>query len=71
MSVLAFSAFAIIYLIISLKTLPFIAILIGSSWRIYGLLRKQIDVKPEIGLFYESGLITLIAGPYLIYLNLV
>ena len=60
---------AIIFLIISNKTFPYIAIVIGTTWGIYGLLRKQIDVKPEIGLFYESGLITLIAGPYLIYLN--
>jgi len=60
---------AIIFLIISNKTFPYIAIVIGTTWGIYGLLRKQIDVKPEIGLLYESGLITLIAGPYLIYLN--
>ena len=60
---------AISFLIISLNTFPYIAILIGTTWGIYGLLRKQINVRPELGLFYESGLITLIAGPYLIYLN--
>ena len=60
---------SIIFLIISLKTIPFIAILIGTTWSIYGLLRKQINVPSEIGLLYESGFITLMAGPYLIYLN--
>ena len=60
---------SIIFLIISLKAFPFIAILIGTTWAIYGLLRKQINVKPEIGLLYESAFITLIAGPYLIYLD--
>ena len=60
---------SIIFLIINLKTLPFVAILIGTTWSIYGLLRKQINVSSEIGLLYESGFITLIAGPYLIYLN--
>ena len=60
---------AIIYLIINNDSFPYIAIIIGTTWGIYGLLRKQINVKPEIGLLYESGLITLLAGPYLIYLN--
>ena len=60
---------AIIYLIISIKTFPFIAILIGTTWGIYGLLRKQINVSSEIGLFYEAAFITLTAGPYLIYIN--
>ena len=60
---------SIIFLIINLKTFPFIAILIGTSWSIYGFLRKQIDVSAEIGLLYESGIITLVAVPYLLYLN--
>ena len=60
---------SIIFLIINLKTFPFIAILIGTSWSIYGFLRKQIDVSAEIGLLYESGIITLVAVPYLIFLN--
>jgi len=59
---------SIIFLIYSLKTFPYIAILIGTSWGIYGLLRKQIDVSPEIGLLYESFIITLFSFPYLIYL---
>ena len=61
---------AIIFLIVSLKDIPFLAILIALSWAIYGLLRKKIDVSPEIGLLFESGLITLIGTPYLIYLNI-
>jgi len=60
---------SIIYLIFTLNTIPFLAMLIGTTWGIYGLLRKQINVSPEIGLLYESGFITLIAAPYLIYLN--
>ena len=60
---------AIIYLILTLKTIPFLALLIGITWGIYGLLRKKINVSPEIGLLYESGFITLIAAPYLIYLH--
>ena len=59
---------SIIFLIYSLKTFPYIAILIGTTWGIYGLLRKKIDVSPEIGLFYESFFISLFSFPYLIYL---
>ena len=58
---------SIIFLIYSLKNFPYIAILIGSSWGIYGLLRKQIDVSPEIGLLFESFFISFFAFPYLIY----
>ena len=60
---------AIIYLIISLKTFPFIALLIGTTWGIYGFLRKQVKVSAEVGLLYESALISLIACPYLIYIG--
>ena len=48
---------------------PFISILIGTTWAVYGLLRKQIKVSPATGLLYESGFITLFALPYLIYLS--
>lgn len=61
---------SILFLIISLKTIPFLAILIGTSWGIYGLLRKQINVSSEIGLLYESGFISLLGIPYLFYLHL-
>ena len=61
---------SLIFLIISLKTLPILAIIIGISWGVYGLLRKQINISSEIGLLFESGLISIIAVPYLIYLNI-
>ena len=56
-------------LLTSLDSFPYLALLIGTTWGVYGLLRKQIEVSPAIGLLYESGLITIIALPYLIYLN--
>ena len=56
-------------LFFNLNHFPYIAILIGTTWGIYGLLRKQIQVSPALGLLYESGLISLFAFPYLIYLN--
>ena len=60
--------FAIIILFFNLNEIPYLIILIGSTWAIYGLLRKQINVSPSIGLFYESFFISLISLPYLIYL---
>ena len=64
---LMFTACLILFL--SLGNFPFIAVLIGTTWAIYGLLRKQIAVSPATGLLFESGLITIIALPYLIYLS--
>ena len=60
--------FAIIFLFVNLNKIPYLILLIGSTWAIYGLLRKQINVSPSIGLLYESFVITLISLPYLIYL---
>ena len=56
-------------LFISLRDFPLIAILIGTTWAIYGLLRKQIKVSPAIGLLYESAFISMFALPYLLYLS--
>ena len=61
---------SLIFLLISLKTLPFLALIIGITWGFYGLLRKQINVASEIGLLYETALISIVASPYLIYLNI-
>tara|TARA_Y100000591_G_C21521461_1_gene539535 strand:- start:208 stop:666 length:459 start_codon:yes stop_codon:yes gene_type:complete len=47
---------------------PYLVIAIGTTWAIYGLLRKQINVSPSIGLLYEAFIITLISIPYLFYL---
>ncbi len=61
--------FACFILFNTLDSFPYLALLIGTTWGVYGLLRKQIQVSPAVGLLYESGLITLFALPYLIYLN--
>ena len=61
---------SLIFLILSLNKFPFIAILIGVTWGVYGLLRKQINVSSEVGLLYESGIISILALPYLIFLDI-
>ncbi len=60
---------ACLILFLSLGNFPLIAVLIGTTWAVYGLLRKQIQVSPAMGLLFESGLITILALPYLIYLS--
>ena len=58
--------FAIIYLFLNLKELPILVLLIGSTWAVYGLLRKQIKVSPSIGLLYEAFIISIFSIPYLL-----
>ena len=58
---------AIIYLFINLKEVPILIILIGSTWAVYGLLRKHIMVSPSIGLLYETFIISIFSVPYLIF----
>ena len=59
---------SIIFLFITIKSFPYIALIIGTTWGIYGLLRKKINVPPETGLLYECFIITLFSFPYLLYI---
>ena len=61
---------ASLIIFLSQGNFPFISIVIGTTWAVYGLLRKQIKVSPATGLLYESGFISIFALPYLIYLSL-
>ena len=46
---------SILYLIlISIKTLPWVGIIVALSWGFYNLLRKKINVDTDIGLLIES-----------------
>ncbi len=59
---------SIIFLFITIKSFPYIALIIGTTWGIYGLLRKKISVPPATGLLYECFIITLLSFPYLLYI---
>ena len=43
-----------ILLIFSLKSLPWVGIIVGLSWAFYNLIRKKINVDTDIGLLIES-----------------
>ena len=64
--ILMFLAISLLFLY--MNGVPYLVISIGTTWAIYGLLRKQINISPSIGLLYESFIITLISIPYLFYL---
>ena len=53
---------SIVYLIlISIKSLPWVGIIVALSWGFYNLLRKKINVDTDIGLLVESLFILPIA----------
>ncbi len=58
--------FAILYLFINLNEFPILILSIGSTWAVYGLLRKHIMVSPSIGLLYETFIISIFSLPYLL-----
>ena len=63
---------SILYLIFaSLKSLPWVGILVALSWGFYNLVRKKVNVDTDIGLLIESLFVLPIAviGFYLIAVN--
>ena len=53
---------SILYLIfVSLKSLPWVGIIVALSWGFYNLVRKKINVDTDIGLLIESLFILPIA----------
>ena len=44
----------LILLIFSLKSLPWVGLIVGFSWGFYNLVRKKINVDTDIGLLIES-----------------
>jgi len=50
--------FAVIYLLIDLKSTPWIGLIVAFTWSIYTLLRKKIQIPTDLGLFIESAFMT-------------
>lgn len=61
--------FAIGNLIINLGSIPFIALSVATTWSIYGLIKKKIKISSEIGLLFETSLLTPFFIAYIIFLN--
>ena len=59
---IALVVLSILYLIfVSLKSLPWVGIIVALSWGFYNLVRKKINVETDIGLLIESLFILPIA----------
>ncbi len=44
----------LLLIILSIKSLPWVGIIVGLSWAFYNLIRKKINVDTDIGLLIES-----------------
>ena len=62
---------AVFYLLIDIKSTPWIGLIVAFTWSIYTLIRKKINVPTDIGLFIESTFMTPFAliAFYFIYKN--
>lgn len=71
LQVLAVSLAAIgtLYLTLSAGTFPWIALTLAVSFGLYGMLRKQLEVGPMVGLFWETVLMLPFATAWLIWVG--
>ena len=62
---------AVFYLLIDIKSTPWIGLIVALTWSLYTLIRKKINVPTDIGLFIESAFMTPFAliAFYFIYKN--
>jgi chloramphenicol-sensitive protein RarD len=49
---------AVFFLLIDIKSTPWIGLIVALTWSIYTLLRKKINVSTDVGLFIESAFMT-------------
>ena len=64
---LLLAAASTVYLGVFIGEPPWIALILAFSFGCYGLVRKKLGVRPMVGLFWETGILTV---PALIYLGL-
>jgi chloramphenicol-sensitive protein RarD len=65
---LSIAATTTVYLGIFIGEPPWIALALAITFGLYGLVRKQLDVRPLIGLFWETTLLIVPALVFLIWL---
>ena len=49
---------AVLYLLIDIKSTPWIGLIVALTWSTYTLIRKKINVPTDLGLFIESAFMT-------------
>lgn len=63
------AAIGTLYLTLSAGTFPWIALTLAVSFGVYGMLRKQLDVGPMVGLFWETMLMLPFATAWLVWMG--
>lgn len=63
-----FVAISLIYLFISLGSLPWISILLAFTFGLYSLCKKKVTLSPKASLFIETAIVSPIALLYMAYL---
>ena len=59
---------SLIYLLLQLKAVPWIGLIVATTFSLYGLIRKKINVSSDIGLLIETLLMTPFALIFFYYL---
>lgn len=65
----SFAFVGVLYLVFAYGQIPWIALVLASSFGLYGLLRKVARIDSLIGLTVETVLLAPVAGIYLCYLS--
>ena len=52
---------SVIYLLFNFASIPWVGLVVAITWSCYTLVRKKINVSPDLGLFIESAFITPLA----------
>lgn len=55
------------YMVIMTKTFPVLAVLIAGSFAVYGAVKKNLEISPELSLFMETLCITPLAVVFALY----
>tara|TARA_B100000029_G_scaffold513535_1_gene613426 strand:- start:62 stop:934 length:873 start_codon:yes stop_codon:yes gene_type:complete len=61
---------SIIYLLLELKTIPWIGLTVAITFSLYNLIRKKINISSDLGLLFETLLLSPIAFMLFYYLML-
>jgi chloramphenicol-sensitive protein RarD len=69
LTALAIGAVAVLVVVIWYGQIPWVALLLALTFAVYGLIKKQVDVAPMVGLGLETTLLAPIAATYLIFLS--
>jgi chloramphenicol-sensitive protein RarD len=69
LTALAIGAVAVLVVVIWYGQIPWIALLLALTFALYGLMKKQVDVAPMVGLGIETTLLAPIAAGYIVFLS--